>query len=358
MQSGARTFLQSVADAIRLDRLPLLTCAIFIIVSLSLLATKGINGVDPVSIALNAQLMMTCVAFWIGSWFVCALFRARPDSPVQFAKTFLSANLNLAVIARHFPVLIALCFYMPIFSAMKSSISLFVEYNWDNVFIRWDQMIHFGDAWRLVHPLLGQPAITFFLNLCYNFWIVLIYAATVYFALQTRDPIIRQRFLFSYFACWTFLGVAGAIGLASVGPAFVGPLFGNSHFDQQLAYLVEANTHYQIISVEVQARLVEKFLDESRELGTGITAMPSMHVSMAFLFFLVGRHFSKAAAVLFGIFFLCILVGSVHLAYHYAVDGYVSIIATTLIWTISGVLYGRRSQWFAKIGSNPIYPVT
>jgi hypothetical protein len=64
--------------------------------------------------------------------------------------------------------------------------------------------------------------------------------------------------------------------------------------------------------------------------------MPSMHVSLAFLFCLAMRKVSKAAGLFFGLFFVVVLIGSVHLAYHYAVDGYASIIVTSLIWTASG----------------------
>lgn len=344
MQRGFRGFPKLVLEACRADNVPLIIVGLFFVLCLPLLASKGINGFDPLSILLNTQFLLTCIAFWFAVSFLRKLLKARPDSPVQFAREYAAENFGPTIIARQLPVIIALCLYMPVFSAMKSSISLFADYSWDATFTRWDALLHFGDVWRLIHPVVGKPVITLLLNMNYNFWIVLIYAATLYFALRMRDPVLRQQFLISYFACWSLLGVVGAIGLASVGPAFFGPLLGNGHFDPQMAYLAEANTHYRILSVEVQGKLVTQFREGSRELGAGITAMPSMHVCMAFLFVLVARHISRLAAVLFGIFFLLIMIGSVHLAYHYAVDGYVSIIATAVIWRLAGWWASRQAQ--------------
>lgn len=121
--------------------------------------------------------------------------------------------MNLAIIAQHLPVLIALCVYMPVFSAMKSSISVLADYSWDATFTRWNALNHFGDAWRLIHPFAGFPVVTFILNLFYNMWIVVIYAVTLFLAMQLRCPVQRQRFLFSYFLCWSLLGAAGPSAL-------------------------------------------------------------------------------------------------------------------------------------------------
>ena len=67
-------------------------------------------------------------------------------------------------------------------------------------------------------------------------------------------------------------------------------------------------------------------------LGSGISAMPSMHVSLAWLGLL---HFCRVqaglAVLVFG-YVVVILVGSVHLGWHYAVDGILAILTTTVIW--------------------------
>ncbi len=70
--------------------------------------------------------------------------------------------------------------------------------------------------------------------------------------------------------------------------------------------------------------------------------MPSLHVAQSFLFFLVMRHKARWIAAAFGIFALVIFFGSVHLGYHYAVDGYVSIMVTLVVWSLAGWLVRRK----------------
>lgn len=331
-----KAFAEGFWAACKLDWLPLSIFTAFVLAALGLLASKHINGFSPVSVLLNTRLFLTCIIFALSISFLWGLVNARPSSPIAFAKQFVREKLHWTMVARHAPIVIALCIFMPVFSAMKSAISLFATYSWDGIFTSWDRYIHNGDAWEMIHPLVGFPAATFILNLFYNFWIVVIYAGTVFFALRLQSPALRQRFLISYFACWTILGIVGAISLASVGPTFVEPLLGQHHFDPLTAYLNNANRYYPIFSLGVQEGLVERYYASDVGLGAGISAMPSMHVSKAFIFFLAMRHVSRAAAAALGLFVVIIMVSSVHLGYHYAIDGYVSIVLTLVIWTLSG----------------------
>ena len=69
--------------------------------------------------------------------------------------------------------------------------------------------------------------------------------------------------------------------------------------------------------------------------------MPSMHVSIIFLIALLGWRKNAVLGAVFTIYTFFIMLGSVHLAWHYAVDGYLSIIVTLVIWVISGRIAGR-----------------
>jgi len=72
------------------------------------------------------------------------------------------------------------------------------------------------------------------------------------------------------------------------------------------------------------------------DLGGGISAMPSMHVAFVTLnaFFLNG--FGRRWAVAGWSFAALILFGSVYTGWHYAVDGYLSILVVSVIWYLTG----------------------
>jgi hypothetical protein len=68
-----------------------------------------------------------------------------------------------------------------------------------------------------------------------------------------------------------------------------------------------------------------------------------MHVSAAYLFALVGWRTNRAVGIALTIFLLLVIVGSVHLAWHYAIDDYVAIAGTWIIWRGVDFLLRRDS---------------
>jgi membrane-associated phospholipid phosphatase len=104
------------------------------------------------------------------------------------------------------------------------------------------------------------------------------------------------------------------------------------NFDAQVAYLNAANEHYPVLILSAERFVLDAQIHADHGLGAGISAMPSMHVAMALLFALAIAPVSKLAKIGGYTFFATIQVATVHLAAHYAVDGYVSIVVTLSLW--------------------------
>ena len=97
-----------------------------------------------------------------------------------------------------------------------------------------------------------------------------------------------------------------------------------------MTYLRGVDETYPIWAVQVQDMLWDGFNGQSSI--EGISAMPSMHNGTALLFALAGFRISRMAGWLLTAHAVFIFIGSVHLAWHYAIDSYVAWALTLVLW--------------------------
>ena len=315
---------------------------------IGLLASRGIPPGLGGAVA-NTQIFGMFIVLFLCIDAGRALYRDRPDSPVAHLRARYSTPFVKRTVAAGLPMLAVAILLLPFFSKMKSAIPLFNDYTWDQAFIHWDRAIFFGyDAWEVLQPVLGYPVVTAFLALLYQLWFLLLYPGVMFFAFCKVESRIRRQFFLSYVLSWTMIGGALATMLASVGPCFVGPMLGNRTFDAQMAYLYSANEQFPIMVLPVQEMLLDWYGKAENGLGSGITAMPSMHVAIAFLFWITMRRVHAGWGRFLGLFFAITWISSVHLAYHYAVDGLVSVIAVAVIWKLSQAIITGWDSWIAR----------
>jgi hypothetical protein len=303
----------------------------------------------------NARLYFAAALAMAFADVVAQLARHRPAAPTQFLLTLYRARLADPQVLAALPLLAIAIAFMPFFSTLKSMIPLFNQFDWDPLFIAWDRALFFGhDAADALQPALGYPIVTALLAVLYHAWIMLIYVGVLFFLFYRAAAPARRQYFLCFVLIWTVIGGGLATIFASVGPCFVGPIFGDPTFDDHMAYLRAANEQFPVLTLTVQDLLLQWYHEGERGLGSGITAMPSMHVAMAQLTWLGMRRVSRAAGRWFFAFFLLIWIGSVHLAYHYAVDGLVSVIATTAIWAACGALLRAWDRRLGFVGRKPV----
>lgn len=237
------------------------------------------------------------------------------------------------------PLFIALVIFLSLFTNMKGLISYFSPYSWDPFFAKLDRELHFGvDPWRLLQPIFGYPKITFALNAIYKTWFLFLIFFLYWQLIQKSDNRYRLQFYYAFFFTWGINGTLLAIVFASGGPCFYELMTGNDYFSELLHYLNKVNDEYPIETIPAQKMLLDSYQHDKIMIGAGISAMPSIHVATAFLFYMFTKHINKWIGLFFGIYFLLIFFASVHLAWHYAIDGYFSTITTWLYWKFSGIL--------------------
>ncbi|HUV13853.1 MAG TPA: phosphatase PAP2 family protein [Acidobacteriota bacterium] len=243
------------------------------------------------------------------------------------------------------PVFLVIPVFMSAFTSFKTMIPVMHPFSWDAKFAAWDMTLHGGiHPWEALHSALGNPIVISVINVFYNLWMLVLIGVFYWQVFTLRFPRVRMQFLLTFLLAWILLGTVGAAVFSSAGPCYYGQLVaGENPYARLLAYLNEAGVAYPVWAISTQEMLWKMYIEGKLYLGSGISAMPSMHVSMAFLFFLVARKSSRRLGVVFGIYTLFILAGSVHLAWHYAIDSYVSILLTWLIWCLVGASLERRT---------------
>jgi hypothetical protein len=83
---------------------------------------------------------------------------------------------------------------------------------------------------------------------------------------------------------------------------------------------------------------------ELHVIGGGISAMPSMHLTLVTLaaipLWRLGKHWRFVAAAIVTI----TVVASVHLGWHYAIDGYAGVICALALWQLTRLSPTRRKR--------------
>ena len=247
-------------------------------------------------------------------------------------------------------VLSVLPIFISVFTSFKILIPAIQPYSWDPLFAAWDRALHGGiDPWLLLQPLFGRPLLTSIVNAGYHLWFFLLYGIVFWQAFSLGNRVLRAQFFLAFLLSWSLLGNGAATLLASVGPCYYGAVTGlPDPFAPLMAYLSQANEIFPVWALGVQDMLWQGYQSDIVERGHGISAMPSMHVAAAFLFTLLCWRVDRRLGALMIFFTLLTLVGSVHLGWHYAIDGYVSLVAMVPIWRLAGWLAARTSRQAAR----------
>jgi hypothetical protein len=235
-------------------------------------------------------------------------------------------------------------FTFDVYGAFKGEIPTFRDYTWDGAFADLDQVLHGAtDPWIWTHALPGTELVTTVLDQVYVSWYLVLLLSVLLVA--TWAPLrLRSRFFLAFVLCIAFAGSLAAIYFASGGPAFYADLADDA---ERFAPLLQNLDGTRALSG--QNALWDAFVTGSDKLYGGISAMPSMHVTLTALVALAAWRWQRALGVVAMAYTGLILVGSVHLGWHYAIDGYAGIVIAWLAWALAGLAVGAhprgRAPW-------------
>lgn len=218
------------------------------------------------------------------------------------------------------------------FSLVKTAMPFAVSFWADPMLASVDKTLHFGQApWALAHRFSG------FINtgvadlIYHQIWTpVAVYFPVFLFLLDNKEARIRRYVLMHAFS-WVVLGNIVALAFMSGGPVFYDRIIGGDTFSglQQAlrdSDIASGNTG------QIQTFLWAAFVNTSQSVGSGISAFPSLHLSMTTLIALYLFERWRAMLPVSMLIIATYLFLSVYLGWHYAIDGYVSIGATIALW--------------------------
>jgi hypothetical protein len=234
-----------------------------------------------------------------------------------------------ALIEKVLPILMVFAF-LGAFTQMKALIPSVQPFAWDAVFSEVDRFIFGIDPWRLTHAIIDGPA-TRVLDAIYLTWFPVFTCVIVYHAAfaPAED---RRKFFLSFYCAWLILGILAATLFSSAGPCFL-ELIGSPTSQHYAGLFPTAPSSQRVMNY-----LAKTYINGDLGVGTGISAMPSLHVAMAFLYVLMAR--TRVMKFSSAIYCAIIFVSSVHLGWHYAIDGIVAVAGMFMIYAV----VARRSR--------------
>jgi membrane-associated phospholipid phosphatase len=283
------------------------------------------------------------------------LFYEKPASPVRELIDDVKSLLRTpARLVNALPVVIAVLLCSKAMLDIKMNIPALHPFSWDETLMQFDRQLHGGyDAWQWLQPLLGHAPITFVINMAYNFWFLVMFGMWVYLGFRPTFCALRLQFFIAYAMAWVFGGALLAMMFSSAGPVYYG-LIGLSPdpYVPLLDYLHATDETIPIWALDAQQMLWDGYTGE-RKTFLGISAFPSMHNAMTMLFALVGWRIHRTLGIWLTVYAAAVLLGSVHLAWHYAVDSYAGLLIGALSWWIAG----RLVQWNMRLPQVRLYRV-
>lgn len=283
-------------------------------------------------------------AFLLCAYAIYVMVFLRPARLTLYLIQSIGAYLTWARILNALPVLVLVPVFASSFSIFKSAITVLHPFAWDVQLAEWDRMLHGGvHPWEWLHYLLGTPVVTAAVNWVYQLWFFIMFALVYWLAFTLDRQQLRMQYLLTFVVTWIILGTAGALLLSSAGPCYYGSVVGGPNpYAPLMSYLQAADQQVPVLALDVQKLLWDSYQYRGeRAPGIGISAMPSMHVGSSVLFALLGWRLGRAAGIALTAFAVVIMIGSVHLGWHYAIDGYVGAAGTYAIWRAIGWLQAR-----------------
>jgi hypothetical protein len=324
------------AYVLRVHRWLLLFVAVYFVAAVITADKTGRALILPWGYLQRVLLILGILIPWgIAGYTVYLLCKFRPRRPIAFVAAELSSRFfSLERCSGVLLTLTLLFLHATAFSFFKCMIPDIQPFAWDGWLAACDANIHFGSQpWELLQRFFGYPWFTRIIDFSYVLWAIVIPLGMIWFAIGQCGSRLRMQVLLTNVIAWFLLGNVVATMLSSAGPCYYPHVAGSANpFAPLMQYLTGIDERFDIYALGIQAWLWEGLTVRNTTLGYGISAMPSMHVGTTLLLALAAWKVNRIVASALFVYTVIMMIGSVHLGWHYALDGYVAIVGVWAIW--------------------------
>jgi hypothetical protein len=194
-----------------------------------------------------------------------------------------------------------------------------------------DHTLFHTDVWIIAHQLFGWAAPL--IDRAYIAWLPL-KLGTFVVLLCMPESKWKSRALLSDFIMMATVALSQYL-LSSAGPIF---------YDQLGLGLRFSSMPIEPWVATAKNYLWQDYLRSGGNIGSGISAMPSLHVAGSLWIALVWASYRRNLGPPAYCYFALIVIGSVLLGWHYAVDGIAAILIAIAAWVLAGRLLSRSSS--------------
>ena len=332
----------AVGAAVRNHRHYLAFCCIYMLSVWLTLAVLVRDGTEVLlrNLGIFSFDILVPLSYALLPWVLICVIRAGRTHWREIPKRFFEARyLRPERLTATLIVLLPLICVLAGFTALKVEIGHLLPFALDKPIIEWTRWLTGGPlAWEYLIGWFGHPWALRVMDTAYYAWFPLLMITSTVQIFSVHRPHLRLQFLTTMVMCWGVLGTYAAFLLSSAGPVFLPELWGGpTPFDGLIHHLEDVNAHrFPLMAVRVQHGLWWQYATHGTASGSGISAMPSLHVAMATTMALLGWRLGRLWGIAYTAFAGLIFIASIMLAYHYALDGVVGAIGTIAIWTLVG----------------------
>ena len=276
--------------------------------------------------------MVYCVigAMLLLAAYVVRLMLAGVDRPLSHLRLQFQARWGFALFAVIGVMLaqVDMLFFMWI----KPELNAVAPFWADPLYADIDRAIFGRDPWLFFQGmnLAGHDT-------AYSFIWMMAIAGTVLWLFAQRPSTARTCSIISYFAIWSLFGPIGQLLGSAAGPVF----YRRIGLGERFAGLEQAIPD---VTEQVVNYLWHFHQTGLPAAGNGISAMPSLHIATAAWIYIVFQAHRSRFAPVAALFAIYMLVMSVALGWHYAVDGVAGALGAAACYRATKWWFDRRAK--------------